>query len=330
MARLGDTTATKEEKASQYPAQAKWDEGLIAKGFSIDAVAKGQTSRFEDSIFFPLLYVKGLGPGLQVIEDGVLLLYSVREGPRGADYRYFRPLPLDGSRDEERTYSQFNEHLEALIEQERPQSVTVFAVPDRRNVVKRLKVLRCKEYSQHIYDIGSTIGLKGRTFRSLRQKMNRFAQDVPRDLTVRDLHPDDEAIVTRVYHEWMANVKGGWRMETFGLDERIKTLFSLSSFLKKGIRAQLFYLDGSPISVHAAYEIGAGTGASLGHFMGICGKKEEGLSETVQMLFWNALLREGHEIVNDGPTWSEGLSRFKKKFGPIRTYRTYQGYYKRK
>jgi hypothetical protein len=309
---------------------AKWDERLLAQGLSKESASYGCGPRFEDSIFFPLIYVKGFGPGLQVIEDGVLLLYSVREGPDGADYRFFRPLRLDGPQDDKRTYSHFNEHLERLKERERPQSITVFGVPDRKNVVKRLKALRCKEYYQNIYDIGSTLGLKGRNFRSLRQKMNRFAQDGPKELTVRDLRPDDEPVVTHVYQDWLANVKGGWKMDTFGLDERIRTLFSLSSCFNMGIRAQLFFLDRSPISVHAAYEIGAGTEVCLGHFLGICGKNIEGLSETVQMLFWRSLLQEGHALVNDGPTWSSGLTRFKKKFGPIRTCRAYQGYYKRK
>jgi len=304
-----------------------WDRGEVLEALNLEVELEPYAPRFEFSPFFLELYVDhGHETGLlyKYEDDDMIVFLSARHSEHGREYRVFRPLRTDRGVDDHRLFKRFGEFIKALTDRRDTTGVTVFGVPDRKNLVKIVQSLRWKGVIQYVYDVPNSRVMEGRAYKDLREKVNRFSRYEEEQGIRMEEKPLEESNFGDVYE-----IVRKWKkfkhekQDTYGLDERINKLEAIL----EDVEATVYYLKGRPVSVHAAYELETELKAA-GHFLGLCALKLPGLYETSQIRFWTRLYNEkGILKVNDGPTWVKNLVDFKKKFVPKKTLRVYQGYY---
>jgi hypothetical protein len=302
-----------------------WDRGEVLEAINLEIDLEPYIPRFEHSPFFLELYISyDQGRPYTCEEDGALFLLSAQSTDHGREYRVFKPLRTREGLDDLELYRRFGDFLEALADRRDTEGITVYGVPDRKNVIKHVKAVKWKEFEEHVYDV-PTVEMTGEAYKNLREKIRRF-RGHEQELETKELTSERMGDVFEVFRKWK-RLKSP-RTETFyDLEERIDKLEALVA--EEEVWGMLYYIKGRPVGVHAAYVLETEKGAA-GHFLGLCGLKLPGLYETTQIRFWQSLLEKGIGLVNDGPTWSEGIARFKKKFVPKRSIRVYQGYFKKK
>jgi hypothetical protein len=301
-----------------------WDRGEVLEAINLEIDLEPYTPRFEHSPFFLELYIsyeQGLPYSYE--EDGALFLLSARQTDPGREYRVFKPLRTKAGLDDLELYRRFGGFLEALVGRRDTVGITVYGVPDRKNVIKHVKAVKWKEFEEHVYDV-PTVEMTGEAYKNLREKIRRF-QGQEQELETNELSSDRMGDVYEVFKKWKRS-KSPRTVAFYDLEERIDKLEALVD--EEDVIGTLYYIKGRPVGVHAAYILETEMGAA-GHFLGLCGLKLPGLYETTQMRFWQSLMDKGIGLVNDGPTWSEGIATFKKKFVPKRSIRVYQGYFKK-
>jgi hypothetical protein len=281
-----------------------WNLSKIKDLLDQEQVKEQEVSFHHSPIFLQLYIAHPRGKKHTATIDNGLVFYSIK----GRDARVFKPL---GSGDERELYRGFSEFLEELKSD--VGSITVHGVPDRLNLIKEVPGQRWKGFTEHVFDMDRTLSMKGRSFKPLREKIKQF-QRSGHEMRSEELSNRNVKDANAIFEKWV-HARG--IRNIYGLEERVKGLKNVL----KDIKGTVYYLEKEPVAVQAAYEVPGGAA----HFLGLCTRRIPGLNESVQLEFWKEISKEGIKYVNDGPTGRSALGDYKKKFGPVKTFRVFQG-----
>jgi len=160
---------------------------------------------------------------------------------------------------------------------------------------------------------GNLLSLRGRQFRTLRQKCSRFARLHDEDVRLEQLSPENLKDAIHFLARW----KGQAQVRGFSYIDIEKNKQALRYLVDKldnrDVWCLLYYLGGKLEGVQAAYRINQSMAA---HIIGCVNISHPGLSEWSQLHIWKEMAEVGIEYVNDGASWSAGLRAYKMKFRP--------------
>jgi len=87
------------------------------------------------------------------------------------------------------------------------------------------------------------------------------------------------------------------------------------------IWSTVYRLGGRVVAVQLLYRLNKNSAA---HAIGLADNSITGLSEATQIDIWQKLNEGGIRYINDGPSWRQGLDRYKKKFNPISAQKLFE------